>query len=65
VLRGCVPKKLLHYVSSFSEELEDAVGSGWDIPEKPKVNFAKVMELKNRELHRLSKLYKDASMRRG
>lgn len=37
----------------------------WDIPEKPKVNFAKVMELKNRELHRLSKLYKDASMRRG
>jgi pyruvate/2-oxoglutarate dehydrogenase complex dihydrolipoamide dehydrogenase (E3) component len=30
----------------------------WDIPEKPRVNFAKVMGLKNRELERLSKLYR-------
>ena len=28
VLRGCVPKKLLHYVAAFHEELEDAAGSG-------------------------------------
>ena len=31
VLRGCVPKKLLHYVAGFSEELEDAAGSGYSI----------------------------------
>ena len=31
MLRGCVPKKLLHYVAAFNEELEDAAGSGYII----------------------------------
>lgn len=30
----------------------------WDLPGKPTVNFSKVMEMKNSELERLSKLYK-------
>ena len=30
----------------------------WDIQGKPKIDFAKVMDLKNSELERLSKLYK-------
>ena len=30
----------------------------WNISEKPKVDFGKVMDLKNSELERLSKLYK-------
>lgn len=29
VLRGCVPKKLLHYVAEFNEAMEDAAGSGY------------------------------------
>ena len=29
VLRGCVPKKLLHYIAGFVESWEDAEGSGY------------------------------------
>ena len=29
VIRGCVPKKLLVYASSFSEHFEDSRGFGW------------------------------------
>ena len=29
VIRGCVPKKLLMYASSFSADAEDARGFGW------------------------------------
>ncbi|MEM8658425.1 MAG: FAD-dependent oxidoreductase, partial [Pseudomonadota bacterium] len=29
VIRGCVPKKLMVFASSFSEAVEDAAGFGW------------------------------------
>lgn len=29
ILRGCVPKKLMHYAGSFTEDLEDASSFGW------------------------------------
>ena len=31
VIRGCVPKKLLMYAASFSADVEDAPGFGWQI----------------------------------
>ena len=31
VIRGCVPKKLLMYGASFSADVEDARGFGWQI----------------------------------
>ena len=31
VLRGCVPKKLLVYGSHFRDDLDDALGFGWQI----------------------------------
>ena len=31
VIRGCVPKKLLMYAASFSADVEDARGFGWQI----------------------------------
>ena len=31
VMRGCIPKKLLVYASSFSEEFEDSRGYGWTV----------------------------------
>src|ERR1700689_5369535 len=33
VIRGCVPKKLLVYASHIHQEIEDAAGFGWTIPE--------------------------------
>jgi glutathione reductase (NADPH) len=29
VLRGCVPKKLIHHAAHFAEDLEDSIGFGW------------------------------------
>ncbi|MBN8996390.1 MAG: glutathione-disulfide reductase [Rhizobiales bacterium] len=29
VIRGCVPKKLIHHAAHFAEELEDSIGFGW------------------------------------
>ena len=56
VLRGCVPKKLLVYGSHIAEELEDARGFGWTIGEH-RVDWAQLVETKNRELDRLHGIY--------
>jgi len=56
VLRGCVPKKLLVYGSHFADEFEDARGFGWTIGEHS-VDWAKLIETKNRELDRLNGIY--------
>lgn len=56
VLRGCVPKKLLVYGSHIAEELEDARGFGWTIGEHH-LDWAKLIETKNRELDRLNGIY--------
>jgi glutathione reductase (NADPH) len=56
VLRGCVPKKLLVYGSHFADEIEDARGFGWTINDHH-VDWAKLIETKNRELDRLNGIY--------
>ena len=56
VLRGCVPKKLLVYGSHFREEFEDAAGFGWTVPE-PRLDWARLVANKNRELDRLNGVY--------
>ena len=39
--------------------------SRWDLGPKPKINWGKVMELKNKELKRLSELYKNNLVKAG
>ena len=56
VLRGCVPKKLLVYAAHFAEEFEDAAGFGWDVGPR-KLDWAKLIETKDRELDRLHGIY--------
>lgn len=56
VLRGCVPKKLLVYASHLRDELADAAGYGWNVGE-PTVDWARLIENKNRELDRLEQVY--------
>jgi len=56
VLRGCVPKKLLVYGAHVADELEDARGFGWTIGEA-KLDWARLVEAKNRELDRLNGIY--------
>jgi glutathione reductase (NADPH) len=56
VIRGCVPKKLMVYASSFSHLYEDAVGYGWSEVQS-QFDWTKLVEVVNQEVHRLSDLH--------
>lgn len=56
VLRGCVPKKLLVYGSHYAEEFADAAGFGWTV-EGARIDWARLIEAKDRELDRLNAIY--------
>ncbi|MEM6488916.1 MAG: glutathione-disulfide reductase [Pseudomonadota bacterium] len=56
VIRGCVPKKLLVYASSFSALFEDAAGFGWTVGPRSH-SWAKLRAAKEAEITRLEGLY--------
>jgi glutathione reductase (NADPH) len=58
VIRGCVPKKLLVYASHVHDEIADAAGFGWTVPEAH-FSWPKLIENKDKEIARLSKIYVD------
>ncbi|MBE9039875.1 FAD-dependent oxidoreductase, partial [Oscillatoriales cyanobacterium LEGE 11467] len=48
VIRGCFPKKLMVYASTFSHLYEDAVGYGWK-PVKASFDWSKLVEVVHNE----------------
>jgi glutathione reductase (NADPH) len=58
VIRGCVPKKLYVYASRFADEFEEAAGFGWTVPQPPQFNWQHLVAGKEREITRLSKIYR-------
>src|SRR6202142_4539643 len=56
VIRGCVPKKLLVYAAHVREEVEDAAGYGWTIPEA-RFDWASLIANKDKEIGRLEAIY--------
>jgi glutathione reductase (NADPH) len=56
VIRGCVPKKLLVYASSYVKTFKSAAAFGWDIP-KATFNWQKLLVNKDAEISRLNKIY--------
>eukprot|EP00891_Asterochloris_glomerata_P007600 jgi/Astpho2/7600/Aster-02504 len=58
VLRGCIPKKLLVYGSEFAEAFREAQGYGWNLHGEPTHDWQALRESKNKELQRLSTVYK-------
>lgn len=56
VIRGCVPKKLMHYGSHFSDIYKTARTFGWQFPE-PRHQFADLLAARNREIQRLNGIY--------
>jgi len=64
VIRGCVPKKLLSYAAHYAEDLEDARGYGWTIA-SASFSWPALIENKNREIARLSRVYSDGLARAG
>jgi glutathione reductase (NADPH) len=56
VMRGCIPKKLLVYGAQYADEFEDAGGFGWSV-DGARLDWAALIEAKNRELDRLEGVY--------
>jgi glutathione reductase (NADPH) len=57
VLRGCIPKKLFVYASSFAEEFEDARGFGWAV-EGTRFDWPSLIANKDKEIARISGVYR-------
>ncbi len=57
VIRGCVPKKLLVYASSFSQSFADAAGFGWTVG-RPSFDWRRLREAKDAEITRLEGIYR-------
>src|SRR5215813_13437082 len=57
VIRGCVPKKLLVYAAHVREEVQDAAGYGWTIPEA-RFDWATLIANKDQEIARLERAYR-------
>jgi glutathione reductase (NADPH) len=56
VIRGCVPKKLMHYGAHFSEWFKAAKYYGWDIG-TPELAFERLCTARNAEITRLNGIY--------
>ena len=56
VIRGCVPKKLLVYGSSFAHELHEAAAFGWSI-DGARFDWATLRDFVARDVDRLEKAY--------
>jgi glutathione reductase (NADPH) len=56
VIRGCVPKKLLVIGSHVRQEIEDAAGFGWTIPQAT-FDWATMIANKDKEIARLEAAY--------
>ncbi len=58
VIRGCVPKKLMVFASSYREDFTDARAYGWDITEGS-FDWLRFSGHLNAELDRLEEVYRD------
>jgi glutathione reductase (NADPH) len=56
VIRGCVPKKLFVYGSHVHQEIEDAAGFGWTIPQVS-FDWPTLVANKDKEIARLEGIY--------
>jgi glutathione reductase (NADPH) len=56
VIRGCVPKKLMHYGAHFAEYFELAQAYGWSV-DGVEGRLEAMLEARNREITRLSGIY--------
>jgi glutathione reductase (NADPH) len=56
VIRGCVPKKQMHYGAHFAEYFRLAGSYGWDVG-TPERAFERLLENRNREISRLNGIY--------
>jgi glutathione reductase (NADPH) len=64
VVRGCIPKKLFVYASSFTEEFEDARGFGWTV-ENARFDWSALIANKDKDIARISGVYRSVLDKAG
>ncbi|MGH6834457.1 MAG: glutathione-disulfide reductase [Methylocella sp.] len=64
VIRGCVPKKLMVYASRYKDHFADAAGYGWTVA-KTSFDWQKLVAAKEKEISRLSAIYRDNLAKAG
>jgi glutathione reductase (NADPH) len=64
VIRGCVPKKLMVFASSFPDAFAEARAYGWTVPE-PSFDWVAFRTHLNRELDRLEAAYRSTLTNAG
>ena len=64
VIRGCVPKKLYFYASSYSEMFKNSFNFGWDL-NNISFDWPKLVNAKNGEIARLEKIYHKNLLKAG
>ncbi len=57
VIRGCVPKKLMHYGAHFAGMFRLARGYGWQLDRPPTLDFEALLAARNAEIQRLNDIY--------
>ncbi len=57
VIRGCVPKKMMVYLSDFQHQFDIAADYGWAIPQTPTLNYSQFVTKKDAEIDRLNGIY--------
>lgn len=62
---GCVPKKIFAYAADKHMEFEDAAGYGWDLGSKPKFDWQRLVQNKDKEINRLNGIYKNLLQNAG
>lgn len=65
VIRGCVPKKIMVLASRFHDAFDDAAGYGWTLSTKPQFSWPALIGAKDKEIDRLSTLYRQNLERSG
>ena len=58
VIRGCVPKKLMVFASSYSKIFQESVGFGWAQKERS-FSWDKFSKSMNSEIDRLEQIYNE------
>eukprot|EP00177_Eucheuma_denticulatum_P004421 GFKZ01008028.1.p1 GENE.GFKZ01008028.1~~GFKZ01008028.1.p1 ORF type:complete len:519 (-),score=86.80 GFKZ01008028.1:79-1635(-) len=54
---GCVPKKLFVYGSHYGHDFGDSEAYGWNVTEKPTLDWPRLIRNKNAEIERLNGIY--------
>ena len=54
---GCIPKKLFVYAAHVSDEIREAAGFGWSVPDSHRHDWSTLQARKDSEIGRLQSIY--------